>query len=414
MGFLGRLFKRDSEAELDRVLNLLGRGDSERALKLAERIVKRGGAQAQQARDLADRARTDLIQELISNADRSESAGAFSDAADWLAAAQEFVLEPAESLQDRITELREHAKVDVEREVEQAPKEEVESHDHEVDMETHFLMLTAMLREEVGAQYQSRDEDFKKAYIKLNTNQLDEAREELEALLSEQGNDPVLLLEAARCALFQNASETANEYLDRLGNHFGDAPLDLACTYSVPGLWAEVMMRLDHPGRVVERLERIADPDLGVPHLTLTYALALELNGQKEEAVEILAPARKKFPGNPWFPYHLARIVDDLGDWEETIKILEALITPSCAVGCAAPPKHLPSIRYLIALYLGHETEIERAGDLLEHLEGALEGGLEAEDLRLVAVYHRLGGDETAATQAEAAAEDLRLQGDYH
>ena len=154
----------------------------------------------------------------------------------------------------------------------------------------------------------------------------------------------------------------------------------------------------------------LADPARGVAHLTLAFAGALEQLGRLEEAVEVLAPARKAFAGNPWFPFHLARTLDELGDWEEASEILEQSIAPSCTTGsCNAPPKHLPSIRYLIALYLGHHEQGERVGELLVHLETALEGRMVGEDLRMVAAYHRMQGNERLAAEAEAAAEQTPL-----
>ena len=140
----------------------------------------------------------------------------------------------------------------------------------------------------------------------------------------------------------------------------------------------------------------------------MAYVTALEHANRREEAIELLAPARKAFPGNPWFPYHLARNLDELGDGEEAAEVLEKSVAPSCATGaCAAPPKHIPSIRYLIALYLGQQREPERARELLDHLEQGLQGNLQAEDLRLLAAFHRQQGDERAASAAEEAAEKI-------
>ncbi|MDJ0841472.1 MAG: tetratricopeptide repeat protein [Acidobacteriota bacterium] len=408
MSFFKKIFKKDPQKELDRAVSLLARGDAERALKIALRVAAADGPMAARAGDLAARARDDLVQEMMRNATRSESAGAFGDAADWLEAACEHESgeDELDDLRLRIEDLRKRA--EAEPEVEEVPiPPEVEDVE-EIDEEQYFQAVVGTLRPDIAERYENAGEAFRKAFLKREQNRLTDAAQDLEDLRAANPDDPLIKLEAARCALMRDKPEEARELAEAVWGHFGDESLDLAHMLSVPAVWAEAMLRLEQPEEVSRRLAPIAANDRGNAHLTMLYASSLELSKRLEEAVEVLAPARKAFPGNPWFPFHLARTLDELGDWEEAISCLEASIAPSCAGGsCNRPRKHTPSIRYLIALYLGHQMETERVGELLSHLEEALNGQFQGEDLRMIAAYHRQMGDETAATEAEAAAERL-------
>jgi len=408
MGLFDKLFSGDPGKDLDKAVAQLARGENEKALKRALRVAEKEGPLAERARDLAERARERIVTELVNNANRSESAGSYDDAADWLSSARPHFVDPEEreACEARIATLRERAV-----EVDQVPVDDVESEvpgEEEVplDEETHFITLVSTLRSGVAAQYDAMPPAFRSAFIKINTNRIGEAETELRALIEAHGESPVLLFESARCAFFQNRNQEARELLEKVGNHFGDGALDLAGTYSVPGIWAQSMLRLDKAAGIVDRLAPIADPALGVADVTMAYVTALEYLDRREEAIEMLAPARKAFPGNPWFPFHLARNLDELGEGEQAAQVLERSVAPSCTTGaCAAPPKHIPSIRYLIALYLGQQRKPERVEELLDHLERGLQGRFQAEDLRLLAAYHRQQGDERAAAAAEEAAE---------
>lgn len=410
------LFKKNPEKLLAKSAALLGKGELDRALKLALEVVEGGkGDQVSRAQDLAKSAREAIVAEAERSAERSIANGVFHDAADWLSTALPHMSEAeAEETRARIERLQEQAEeaaAAAEAEAEAAAeKPEVENAPpmEDIDEEIHFQTLVAMMRPDLAEAYEARSADFRSTYVRIAEGKTLEAIDDLNALLERYPDDKIYHLERARCLLMLGKPEAALEDLEVVGDRFGDKAVDLADRWSVPGLRADALLRLERATEVVELLKELGKPEHGLAHLTLDYSLALEKTGQLEQAVEVLAQARKKFKGDPWFPFHLARLLDELGDWEKAIEILEQAIAPSLSPGCAAPPKHIVSFRYLIALYLGNKQEIERVGDLLGHLEDMQQGRLTAADLRLVAAYHRQLGDEDAAAEAEAAAENAK------
>ncbi len=413
MGLLDRLMRKDPEKELIRIETLLEKGDGLNALKRLRLLEKRGEGPWRKRTDaLLERVQDLLASEYLARATRAQSAGAHEDAAEWIVLALEHIRNATQrsALEQRMDALRQKTDPEPVREPdgEEEPAVEIEEGEHELDPAVHFETLVSMLKPEPAELYLSRDPSFPRLFVLMNQGLPKEALEGLNALVEAHGDDPVYLLERARCRLMVNEVEEALKDLQAVWPVLGDDPIDLADALCVPGLWAEAMLRLGRPGPVVERLAPLADPANDRPNLAVHYATALEMDHRMEEAVRFLAGARTRFTGIPAFPFCLARVLNLLGDWQQAIQCLEAAIVPSCSGNqCMAPPKHVPSFRALISLYLEHDLRLGRVRELLDHVARALNGQMEREDYLMLAAYHKRTGDMEAAQKAENEAKRL-------
>ena len=240
-----------------------------------------------------------------------------------------------------------------------------------------------MLVEEVGDLYDQRPAAFRTAYIDLNEGRVTEALAAFEALAATVPADPVLQLELGRCRLMLGDPAAALADFEAVWETFGDDSIDLSGEVSLPGLWAEAKLALGDASSVLERLAPLAQPSADRPTLSYHYAHAL-LAVDSAETRGFLASAASRFTGQPMFPYLLAGVLARSGDRQEAIECLEMAIAPSCASGnCKTPPKHLPSLRALVALYLEEESGAARVHQLLEFLARDPRRSVDRRGLRL-------------------------------
>lgn len=410
MGFFS-LFKKDPEVELTRVETMIKQGKVlEKALKLATKLESNSSAIiSSQAAALADQARSELVRQALENGKRSKASGNVADAIDWMSSALIYLKDVRrDELQQQIDDLQ-HQLDDGPRSLISATLEDGDGPENiDIDFEMHFEMLIGMLEPEVADRYRGLPLEFHQAYVSLNKGEVESARSQIIDLLKSHADHPILLLERARCAIVENDAETARDCLERCWHTLGDGNLDDAGTLSVPGLWGEVMLTLQRPEVVIDRLDALAQPNNKRPHLCQIYALALEAANRLEEAKAFLVVAGTSFTRNPNFHFLLARVMEQKGETQGAIDVLERLVGPSCGSGnCGGQIKHPASIRLLVSLYLAHDLNKSRVGDLLLHLEEALQGRLSRQDLMMAAVYHRKCGDEMGAAHAEEAAARL-------
>lgn len=420
------LFRPDPRRLLARAEAALEAGDAQTTLKLARRLLTGAGlAQQHQAERLIREAHETLADRALDKARISEDAGFYDDAAEWIHLALEHVIDNGrqQELETRIRSLRERAEVEPplrfdedepdEHELASGAAEADDFGDEpgdEIDLETHYDMLIAMLDDDIAPRYEERPDDFIGAFLMLNDNRPRLALETLEKLVEASPDDPVYHLERGRCRLLLEDYDGARGDFEAVWETFGDECIDRAGSISIPGLWAEAMLGLDRPAELVERLDGVADPEYGNPELCNQYAVGLLRTERFQEARDFLGKARNHFPQEPTFPYHLAAVLRALGQRRAAIDCLEASIAPSCASGQCGPrpPKHLPSLRALIALYLDEGGALDRAGELLELIPQAQGGKMAAEDYLLLAEILQQKGDTEAADQAAAEAKRLR------
>lgn len=414
MGLFSKLFKKDPQAELAKLEAMISRGENpEKALKLASKLEGDADAMVRtRAAALSVKLKESQAAELLANAKRSEQGGNIGDALDWMQAALPYLEgEQRESLIRRIEELDESMSDGPARPLisaREADPEEPEGDGHEVDFDIHFEMLIGMLEPKIAELYTTLPRAFHEGFVNFNNGDVDHAIEVYEGLMAELPNNSVLQFERGRCCLFKGEFEQARDLLEKAWSAFGDDFLDEAQSLSVPLLWADAMLALEKPNDVVLKLEPLADPRDGRPLVSQVYALALEAAGRLEEAKKFLVKAGSRFDRMPNFPFLLARVMEQMGDWQGAINVLESKVGPKCAGGSCGPnQKHPASMRMLIALYLEHKQNLSAAGDLLMHLESALKGNLSRSDLLMAAEYHRQTGDDEAAVAAEEAAARL-------
>lgn len=410
MGFFDRLLGKDPAAELERAERRLAGGDPVGALELTHRLTRdRDPVNRDRARALAQRARDALVTTTLDNAAAAEAAGDLGDAADWLQAALEQL--PEGGQRGELETRRQRLLADAEAtrvEALHAASEEEGPAPMELDDDAFYETLVGMLDERVAERWEGRPAEFRQALIAFNDGQAEEALETYERLEARSPGDPVLRFERGRCRLMVGRHRGAREDFEAVWPDFGDEPLDLAGSLTVPGLWAEAALGGGDPGAVLDRLREAAVPQAGNPDLTSLYARALLAEERWEEARRFLAAAVEWFPGRQDFPYELAGVLARLGEKELALRCLETAVAPSCASGqCARPPLHLPSLRALAALHLERGGGAGRAEELLVWIRHAQGGRLAAEDQRLLARCHRERGDEAAAAAAEAEAARL-------
>jgi hypothetical protein len=138
----------------------------------------------------------------------------------------------------------------------------------------------------------------------------------------------------------------------------------------------------------------------------------LEREGRDEELHPFLIKAATKFELVREFPLRLARLLERGGDWQRAMQCLEGVVLPSCSGGqCGPGGKHPASIRALIGLYLTHDVQLKRVGELLGHLEQALGGKLAAADYRLMADYQDKLDNPKLAERARQVAQQMEERG---
>ena len=425
MGLLDRLFNSDPQAILERAEGLLDRGDAAGALKALRRTERGSLAQDNRFATLRRRAHDDLLATALDRARVSEEAGYLEDAAEWIRSGLDHAPDSGrrDELERRAEALDELADAEATRQSLERARNvgealppggangaESAAGDGELDPDSHYEMLVGMFDDDVAERYNNRPEAFRLAFLDLMEGRTETAREALEELVERHPEDPVYRLEAGRCRLNLGDAETARQDFEAVWEAFGDEPLDLAGTLSVPSLWAEAMLVLRQPDALVQRLDGVAEPEAGDGELCYHFALGLLMAERYDDAEPYLLGAMEHFPRDPRFPQQLAAALHGADRTDDAILALERAIAPSCAGGqCNSPPLHAPSLRSLAGLYLEQgEARLDRVEELL-HLVARSQGGqLSGEDYLLLAELHQRQGHEEAAREAAESARRLR------
>lgn len=443
MGLLD-LFKKDAGKTLERAAGFLQDGNPQRALDYARRFVQdKDPAHRSRAQELVAEAREALVVQTLERSAEAEAEGDPADAADWVRAALQHVDDEARrrELEERMQTLERTAEqqamaepppppvADGDRDEtwdDEADEEPVFGAGFELDTDSHYETLVGTLDSGIGEHYEERSAEFRRAYVDLNEGRYREAAEVLERLAEAAPSDPVLRFERGRARLAVDDHAGAREDLEAAWPAFGDEPIDLTESMTVPGLWAEAALAGGDAEAVIERLEDLAAPRRNNPELSSLYAQALVAAERWDDARAFLVPAGETFPKRQDLPYLLGRVLHEVGERGLAIRCLESAVAPSCAGGsCARPPLHLPSLRLLTALHLeeaealhGDEDgervvarSLERTRDLLRWIAGAQGGQLAPGDRLLLARHHELRGDREAAQEVRAEAERLAEAG---
>ena len=412
MGLFSSLFGGDPTKDLAKAEKLLAEGEARRALDLAKKALDSGADTVTAgARTVIGAARQELVRRALERTATAEASEYWADAAEWLEEALEFVDEGRRAeLESRRSELLERArKAELEPELDlDAYREDPQSDDREDGLEAGeglFHNLIDMLEDGVAAQYSAQSGAFEKAYLAFHDGRFDKARELFELLVDDDLGNTVARFERGRCRLHDGDLAGAREDLEAVWPELGNDPLDRAGHLSVPGLWAETQLGLGEPEPILDRLEDLAHPSKGRAEVVLPYSQALVIAERMEEAEVYLRGALGSFGSIPDLPWLYANVLAKLDRREDAIHCLEAAIAPSCATGnCSRPPLHLPSVRTLIALRLATGEDLERIRALFELLAQGTQGRLTAEDQRRLADYYRQTGNQEAAEEALAQA----------
>ena len=83
MGILGRMFSSDPQRDLDRAAQNLEKGAVEKALQLANRVLKKE-PESRQALEIIGQINEVRVRDFIHSADRCEASGYPEDAVEWL------------------------------------------------------------------------------------------------------------------------------------------------------------------------------------------------------------------------------------------------------------------------------------------------------------------------------------------
>lgn len=434
------LLKKDTGKALDRAAGYLHDGNPQRALDHARRHIQdKEPAHRSRAQELVLQAREALIVQTLERSAEAEAEGDPADAADWVRAALQHVADDDErrrELEERMEALERAAE---QKKWSEAPPPPVDAGDRdedddeptfgagfELDLDSHYETLVGTLDSGVGEHYEERSAEFRQAYVDLNEGRYEAAAEVLERLADAAPSDPVLRFERGRARLALENHAGARQDLEAAWPAFGDDPIDLAESLTLPGLWAEAALGDGDPEAVIERLEELAAPRRQNPALTSVYAQALVAAERWEDARAFLVPAGEAFPKRQDLPFLLGRVLRQVGERQLAIRCLESAIAPSCASGsCSRPPLHLPSLRLLTALHLEEvemrqgtegseravERSLERTEDLLRWISGAQGGQLAPGDRLLLARYYEARGDRQAAEETRAEAERLAEAG---
>lgn len=410
-------FKKDPQQLLDQAERLIQQGEPERALRQAQDVLGNGSpALSGRAESLVRQAREAIVEAALQKAERAEESGYIDDAAEWILSVMEHVEndEQRRELQERADQFKEQAEKETQEKLlsELATSARPGGPATPADLDHQYEALIGMLDDDVESHYKNRPVIFKRAYVWLNEGSAEEAWEALEGLTAADPGDPVLRLERGRCRLMLAEPELALEDFEAVWETFGDEPLDVAATISVPTLWAEAMLALKRPAELVERLAAVSDPAEGDIGLCHRYALALVAAEDHQGAETYIQNAREHFPKDPEFPHLLAGLFQAAGRSVDAIDTLEEQIRPACTgPNCSRHPLYIPSVRSLAGLYLDENRNIERARELVE-LIAVRQGTLRGEDFLLLAEYHERSGDPEAAAEATAEAKRLKEEGE--
>jgi tetratricopeptide (TPR) repeat protein len=323
------------------------------------------------------------------------------EAADRLRLAMEHVDDPRRrrALEERITAL----------EVREAESEKdgwlVAAHqaqqDFESDPETMYRSLVGMLEEGVADHYLERPEDFRLAYVALNDGDAEAARTVFERHAAEDPEDPIPRLELGRCQLQAGNHAEARTYFESVWEAFGDEPIDLAGTLSLPSLWADALLGMEEYEPILERMAELARPEEDSPGLSYRFAVAQMNAGRLSDARDFLMRCALVFEGDQDFALLLARVTEELGDRAEAIQVLEQAIAPSCAVGrCGTPAMHTASLRTLARMHLDQGDNPQRAREVLALVARARRGQMEWTDELLLARYFQQVREQDAMREA--------------
>lgn len=434
MGLLD-LFKKDAGKELERAVGYLRDGNPQRALDNARRFIQdKDQAHRSRAQQIVQQAREALVVKTLERSAEAEAAGDPADAADWVRAALQHVDD-----EDRRRKLEERMET-LERAAEQQkwaepPPPPVLDGDRDdatdepvfgLDLDSHYETLVGTLDSGVGEHYEDRPAEFRQAYVDLNEGRYEEAAEVLERLAEAAPDDPVLRFERGRVRMAREDHAGAREDFEAAWPAFGDDPVDLAESMTLPGLWAEAALADGDPQAVIDRLEEPAAPRRNNADLTSLYAQALVAAERWDDARAFLVPAGEAFPKRQDLSFMLGRVLHQVGERQLAVQCLERSIAPSCASGsCSRPPLHLPSLRLLAGLHLQEvearlgtegaeravEKSLDRAEDLLRWIRGAQGGQLAPGDRLLLARYYEAKGDREAAEETRAEAQRLAEAG---
>ncbi len=410
MGFLKRLFAGDPRQDLERALAELDKGEARRALDYGRRAMRQAtGVDKERATTVVAQAREALAAGALEKAGLAIESDYFDDAAEWLRGALEHVDDPAQrqELEQRLKAVEIRAR-EIEDEAYQLPELDNELAT-ELDPDVHYQALVGMLVEDAADLYANLPQAFRGAYVDLNEGRVEQALAALDDLVAAGDDNPATRFERGRCLLLMGDGERAVADFEAVWEGLGDQPLDLSGELSVPGLWAEAMLIRGEANPVLDRLADLGDPSAGRPTLSSCFARALIAVGDLEQARSFLASAASRFGSHPEFSFLLASVLAQLGDPAAAADCLEIAIAPSCVSGqCAKPPKHLPSIRLLTALYLEAGSQDRRVMQLLKLVTEELGGHLTSEDYELLAKHHQLVGEPEAAELAATEARRLR------
>ena len=410
MAFLGLFSGKDTTKELEKIELLLEKGLKEKALAKMESLQKRvKQAELKETEALLGKIHHVFKRDYLEKSALMEQRKLYHEAVEWVSMALDFCHSDAE-IQDLLDKKNQLVNLTetIEEEMEVQLEESIEpSHEteQEIDDDNHFDALAHMLIPEVAEYYLKQPQEFKAAYLTFNRGFAEHTLDLLEHLLEEKPEEPVYLFEKARCLMNMEKYEAAQGHFEKVWDFFGDKPLDLAGTFSIPYLWAACCLHLKQAEKVVDRLLNLSSPDRRDPNLTLIIGIALDQAGRKQEVVTLFTRAIKTFD-IPDFSFHLGRILDEEGEWQNAIQVLEKLITPSCSSGqCYGPPLHLPSLHLLVNIYLNHDVALDRVEELLIHGDRRLRGQASRQHLLDWSKYHEKRGNHVLSLEAAKFAE---------
>ena len=405
MGLLSKLFGSDPSKDLARAERLLAKDDAAEAFRLAEKAAKAG---AEGASELVERARSRAVEKGLQSAERAESSEYWGDAVEWLEGILHMVDDGQRtSLEVRITENRQK-----EEQANRPPVPEAEAEGEinhllsatELPVDDLYEVFVESLLPEAVPHFEGRPEPFRRALVWLNEGEANAAYSELEPLLQDSPDDPVLLLQRARVRLLQGDAEAALPDFEAAWDALGDTPLDRAGHLSLPALWGDTQLARGGASEAASRLRELASPRSKDVEMLKVHGQALIASGRMAEAEEFLDTTWDYHPATLDFA-HLLATAQRPRSAADAIKTLEQAIAPACGPGgCNRSALHLASMHSLIALQL-EEGDPERARELLELLTGMRNGRLGRTELLLMAAYYDHVGEEASAQEARERAE---------
>ena len=208
MGFLKKLLGGgDPRRDLEKAEELLGRGEPTPALRLARRALKSDSLSQQNAAEaLVRRAEEALATLALEKSAKSEEAGFFDDAAEWIETALDHIAEEGrrQELERRVADLRQRGERQaLEKEAAAAAASfaalrpdagDGAAPELDIDADDHYEMLIGTLDADVAERYFERPAEFRQAFVDLNEGRAKDALATLEALVDEHPHDPVYRL----------------------------------------------------------------------------------------------------------------------------------------------------------------------------------------------------------------------------